>query len=125
MEVEGFSIIPYKDKRIYYVDYSALNKSKEKTIQLITHATQVYVNLPQNSVLALVNTENGYFDMDTLKVFKAEGSKTAIYEKKVAVIGVKRLIKVAYDFVVGLTNRKYRLFDTKEEALEWLVSEKD
>jgi len=121
--MEGYSVINYKNKQIHIVDYSVLNKSKEKTIKLIQYATEQYKNLPKDSVLAIVNAENFYFDMDILKVFKEEGAKTAPYEKKVAVIGVKGLIKAAYNFVVGLTRNNYKVMNSEAEAKEWLIKD--
>jgi hypothetical protein len=121
--VEGLSTISYKGKTIIYINYTDLGKSKEKTIQLLIGATEEYRKYPLKSVLALTNTTNLAFNMDVLKIFKDEGKKTAPYEKKVAAIGVKGLLKAAYNFVVGLTSKTFKVFDTELEAKEWLVSD--
>lgn len=123
-QVEGFSKITYKGKEIYYIDYSGLSKDKEKTIELIRHVTDVYEHLPKNSVLEIVKAENFLFDMSVLNIFKEEGAKTAPYEKKVAVIGVKSLPRAAYNFIVGLSRSNYKILDSLEQAKEWLVADK-
>ena len=46
------------------------------------------------------------------------------YEKRVAVIGMKGLQKVAYNFIVSLTQKDLvKAFDSELEAKEWLVKD--
>lgn len=124
--MEGLSVINCKNKEIIFVDHSVLSKDpnqKEKTIKLIKETTTEYQKRPKNSVLGLVNVEGSKFDMEILNVFKEEGGKIDPYEKKVAVYGVKGLQKAGYNFVVGLINSKYKVFETEVEAKEWLVKD--
>jgi hypothetical protein len=128
--MDGLKIINYKNKTIIYIDYTVkpgggpdtIGSSKEKTIQLLRSATDEYKKCPEGSVLALCKFEGVRFDMDVLKVFKEEGAKTKPYEKKVAVIGIKGLLKAGYNFVVGLTSNTFKAFDSEDEAKEWLVA---
>lgn len=124
---EGISTFNYKGKTIICVDYSGFasdkTTQKEKTIKLRKSVTEEYSKYPPKSVLGIVNFNNFYFDMDVLNVFKEELVKCDPYEKKAAVIGVKSLLKAAYNFVVGFTKPNYKVFDTEEEAKEWLVSD--
>ncbi|MGE5557070.1 MAG: hypothetical protein ACM3WV_00515 [Bacillota bacterium] len=124
--MEGLSLITYKGKTIVYVDYSIPGKlkSKEKTIALIQSGTDTFKKFPLRSVLAIINAESFFFDMDVVSVFRKSQNECEAYEKKVAVIGVSGLIKVAYNFIVGLTmNTKFRIFNTELEAKEWLVKD--
>jgi hypothetical protein len=124
--MEGISKIYYKNKTIYYIDYSAVENSKEKTLELLKGITEEYKRqqLPPKSVLALTNIANRQFDMDILNAFKAERERTSPYEKKVAVIGMSGLQKVAYNFIVSLTQKDLvKAFNTEIEAKEWLVSD--
>jgi hypothetical protein len=125
--MEVFSKIIYKNKMIYYLDYSAFQNDKdrkEKTLQLMKTAADTWSVQPKNSVLSLLNLNNFYFDMDILNAFKESASRTSENEKKMALIGVKGLIKTGYNFVIGLTqNSKVKVFDTEAEAKEWLVKD--
>lgn len=125
--VEGFSKITHKGKTLFYHDYSGFAKDKatqkEKTIKLRKAVTAEYTNQPPLSVLTLVNVENFYFDMDVLKAFKEEVAIEDKYERKSAIIGVKGLVKTAYNFVVGFASTKVKLFDSLEEAKDWLVKD--
>lgn len=127
--VEGLSTINHQGKSIVYIDYTSFAnldraQQKEKVLQLMRHVIETYSKYPPKSVLSLVNVENVFFDMDMLNAFKNSRNETK-YEKKLAVIGIKGLIKAAYNFVVGLTQDRssVRTFDTKQEALDWLAQD--
>ncbi|MCL6589855.1 MAG: hypothetical protein K6U80_07875 [Firmicutes bacterium] len=121
--VEGLSYIDYKGKKILYINYQPLNNDKAKVYKLIEGCAAEELRQPDKSVLALTNVEGFHFDMDVLKKFKESVAKTKIKEKKVALIGVKGLLKVAYNFVVSLTDPTTKVFDTEAEAKEWLVAD--
>lgn len=121
--MEGYSKIIYKDKTIHCFDYTNIGHSKEKVIKLIKFATEEYMKLPPKSALVLVNFTNLHLDMDVLNVFKEERLKSKLYEKKIAVMGIKGVINIGYNFIVnfgkGVEFTKY--FESETEAKEWLV----
>lgn len=122
--MEGLSTITFNNKTIYYINYSSIGQSKEKVIQLLKSVIDEYTNkrVPPNSVLALTNVTNLHFDSDIINAFKQSREKTAPYEKKLAVIGMKGLQKVAYNFIITLMQKDLvKAFDTETEAMEWLT----
>jgi hypothetical protein len=124
--MEGLSLFTYKDKEIYYINYSCLGNSKEKVLQLIEEAGEEYnsKHLPPKSVLALTNVDNLPFDMEIVNAFKEQRHKVAPYEKKVALIGLKGIQTIAYRYIISFTQHSVvRLFDFESEAKEWLVKD--
>jgi hypothetical protein len=124
--VEGLSIITYKDKEIYYIDYSGLGNSKERVLQLIYGASEEYnhKDLPPKSVLALTNVDNLSFDMEVVNTFKEQRHNVAPYEKKVAIIGLKGIQMIAYRYIISFAQHSViKLFDSEIEAKEWLVKD--
>jgi hypothetical protein len=124
--MEGISKINYKDKMIYYVDYTSVEDTDEKTIQLLQNVTLEYqiLQLPSKSVLALVNITNRQFNIKVVNAFKAEREVTTPYEKKIAIIGMDSLQEVAYNFLIGLTlGDLIKTFNSEFEAKEWLVQD--
>lgn len=122
--MEGFSIIAYKNKKIFYIDYSSFGLNIDKAFRLIRFATQEYqrLQLPPKSVLAIANLSGLYFNSDLVNVFKEEKEKTSYYEKKVAVIGLKGLQWLAYDYVTTLNSGDLvKIFKNITEAKEWLT----
>jgi hypothetical protein len=123
--MEGYSIISYNGKSIHYFDYSVIGHSNEKVIQLLQYATEEYKKLPPKSALVLVNLLNLHISMEVLSVFKEERLKSTPYEKKIAAIGMRGVIGLAYNFMVafGQGNDFIKAFDTEQQAKEWLVSD--
>jgi hypothetical protein len=125
--MEGYSKINYKNKTIYYSNYSIYQSDpdqKRKTLELLDFIQADRIKQPLNSVLALVNVANLDFDMEILKRLKENLQQTEPYDKKMALIGINGLKKTAYNFVFGLTpSPKRKSFDTELEAKEWLVKE--
>lgn len=122
--MEGFSVITYKNKQIFYIDYSGIGSTKEKVLEFLDWVAVEYKKSPPKSILALTNIENLHFDSQIIEAFKKGRNQTMPYEKRVAVIGMKGIQKVAYNFIVSLTQKDLvKAFDSEIEAKEWLVKD--
>lgn len=121
--MEGLSTIIYQNKAIIYMDYSGFGDNKESAKELIKGGTAEYKNYPLNSVLALVNVKNLRFDTEIMNLWKEEQDKSAPYEKKVAVVGMGTLQKIAYNFITRLHGNVIKAFDSEQEAKDWLVDD--
>lgn len=122
--MKEFSIIVYKGKNIHYIDYSNFCTSKEKTLQLLKYSIEECKNSEPKSTLTLINVVNLSFDMEIINAFQDSIGETFPYVKKLAVIGLAGLQKVAYNFIIKLS-QKYliKAFDTELEAKEWLTDD--
>lgn len=121
--MDEIKMMTYKDKEYFYVDYTGLMNSKEKIIRLIIESGEEYRKKPLKSVLALVNVGNARFDSEILRIFKENQDKSEPYEKRVAVIGLDTLKRIAYNFIAGSNKSFIRAFESEEEAKEWLVQD--
>lgn len=120
--MERLSKIIYKGKEIIYVDYSNFKLDKMKTFNLVFNCANEYMKYPLKSVLAIVNLTNLYFDTDIIDAFKMTQEQTTPHQKRVALIGIKGLQLLAYNYIVHLNYRdKVRIFNNILEAKEWLV----
>lgn len=112
--MEGFSTITYKDKKIFYIDYSSFGLNIDKAIRLLRFATQEYqrLQLPPKSVLAIANISGLYFNSELINAFKEEKEKTSYY-KKIAVIGLKGLQRLRYKYITHLNSKdSIKIFKT-------------
>ena len=120
--MDGLSKITYKGKEIIYVDYSGFKFDKTKTFNLVYGAANEYMKYPSNSVLAIVNLTNLYFDNDIINAFKVTQEATVPYEKKIALIGIKGLQVLAYKYIIHEKSRDMvKFFNNVLVAKEWLV----
>ena len=125
--MEGFSKIIYKGKEIFYVDYSSFGLDINKALKLIRYATEEYerLQLPLKSVLAIVNLSDLHFDTALVNAFREEKGETAYYEKRVTIIGLKGLQRIAYCYAVNINSKDFvKFFKNIIEAKEWLIREK-
>jgi hypothetical protein len=78
---------------------------------------------PPGSCLTLTDVAGVTFDGEVVKAFKgmAEGNKD--YVRAGALINIAGLQKVIYTGIVIFTKRNLQIFDTREEALEWLSTQ--
>ena len=75
------------------------------------------------SVRTLNDLEGGEFSSETTKVFSELVAKNRPYVVRGALIGIKGMRFFAYQSVVSLTNRPLKLFNDRQQALDWLVQE--
>ncbi len=122
--MEGISTISYKNKSIIYIDYSVAGTDKDKILQLIKAGTEEYRKHPPKSVISLLNVANVRFDMDVVNALSESRPLSGPYEKKIAIIGLKGLLKVIYNAVVQLAQREaIKIFESEAEAKEWLAAD--
>ncbi|NLW46566.1 MAG: hypothetical protein GXY86_04410 [Firmicutes bacterium] len=122
--MDGLSKITYKGKEIIYVDYSGFKFDKIKTFNLVYGSANEYMKYPFKSVLAIVNLTNLYFDNDIINAFKVTQEAATYHEKKVALIGIKGLQVLAYNYIIHMKYRDMvKVFNNISDAKEWLVSD--
>jgi hypothetical protein len=124
MAMDGISTINNQGKKIYVVRFSAVGKTKEETLGLISAIDEEFEKNPPNSVLALIDLKGAFFHFDTFKNFKNLGGSSHQYDKKIAIIGLLGLMKAGFKTVASSDkNNKVRAFDSEQEAMKWLASD--
>jgi hypothetical protein len=116
--VEVVQILEYKGKRIIYMDFT--NIDRKKSAEILEQIKPTIKAEPLNSVLTLVNVTGLVFSTEMLKAFKEFTEHNKPYVKAGAVVGIKGIQKIAYDAVMKFSERQLPLFETVDEAKEWL-----
>ena len=117
----GHEIIKYKGKSILFADYSTC-KNKEEIFALLESSVEVLSNSPEK-LRVLINVERVSGTREFQKRAKELGEKTEDKVLKRAVLGITGLKKVLLMGFNNFTKKKAHPFDTKEEALEFLVAD--
>lgn len=73
------------------------------------------------SVCTLNDLEGAEFSGETVRIFSELAAKNRPYVVRGALIGIKGMRFFAYQTVIKATNRPFKLFNSRDEALEWLV----
>ena len=119
---ERITVIQHKGKEILCVDYSNL-KAKE-SVELTEQLPEAVDKISELRIL--VDGTNSQGSLESMAAFKglfeelgqADVPKSGM---RAAGLGASGLGKILFDGLVRLSPIPIRLFDTKEEALDWLA----
>ncbi|MHB8088447.1 MAG: SpoIIAA family protein [Anaerolineaceae bacterium] len=112
--------LSYKGKSIVLADVS--KSGPEEAARVFDEAIQVITKLPLKSVLLITDSTDAKYNQDTSNVTKRFSSTISPHILGSAVVGADNLKKVMVSTLRLLTKRDIRTFDTREQAMDWLVS---
>ncbi len=115
------NFIEHKGKQILYEDFS--NTKLDEYVAALDEAAAIIRAQPPHSVLALADINGITFNKEMLDRMKDFIATNTPYIKAVAVIGVQGLLSVALQTVARFAGREMHTFDSKEAAMDWLVSQ--
>ncbi len=118
-----FYPIEYKGKTVYCSDWTNLDEAKEIT-NVIEYTTSKVVEMDTYGLLEIVDISKSYAIREGMRAARTSAQTTDKYSKKKALIGLNSKAKqVLFNFVNQVLGKKMVVFETKEEALEWLVKD--
>jgi len=104
----------YKGEKFLYIDMSKC--SAEEMYVVIAKAEEIIRNQPEKSVFSLTDVTDAWFDPEVNDAMKEFLSGNKPYVVAAAVVGVTG------SKIMKIFGRKLVLFDTTEQAKEWLVN---
>ncbi len=114
-------ILEHKGKKIHYMNFSSCDR--RRMVAAIEEIEPQIEKEPANSILTLVDVDGIIFNTEILKAFKEFTEHNKPHVKAGAVLGIKGVQKIAYDAVMRFSNRNLPIFETIEEAKDWLVQQ--
>jgi len=120
--MSGLSWISYKGKKILYTDYGSSHEENMKLLEKQGKYEEVHPDL-----LIISNYEGTVATQEYIQKVREYGKKfrkdrkTNVKNAALGITGVKKTLFDTYLFFSGDTQTK--LFNTIEEAKEWLVSD--
>ena len=113
--------ITHQGKQILFIDVT--NCAAEDVIELLTEVQRMVTSQPRNSVLTLSDLTGAQFSRATITRMKEVAVFDRPYVKRAALVGTQSLPKVFYEGLKTFSQREFRRFKTREEAMDWLVRE--
>jgi len=117
-------IIYHANQRIFSINFEGL-KTAEEFAMVIKLSKDYIRNQPKSSVVALTNMQGMHFNKEVRDLIAEFISGNKPYMKVSAAFGIGPLLRIVYNGVTKLTGRDVRAFDTKEQALNWLISRQE
>lgn len=124
MNTKGARFVEYRGKQIYYVDYSNITSNSE-FLEIIkqTNAFREKTKAEgKRNLLMLVDITGSFVYGEVLDEIKKAGKFTKELTSKEAVVGVTGAKKILLMVVQTFTKMNLKVFDTVEEAQNWLVA---
>lgn len=120
-------MIQHKDKEIYYIDYSNIKNSGEflKTIVETGAFREKIKAAGKKDLLVLVNIQGSYLNIEILDELKKAGRIIKEITRKEAIIGITGYKKILLQIVQTFTNLHFKVFNSLEEAKNWLTEEEN
>jgi hypothetical protein len=110
----------YKGKTILLEDFSDMRPG-QVFFDNLRKAQYLIRSRPLESVLALFDATGSTFNVEVLSALKDFVKGNTPHIKCSAVVGIKGLMQVGLAAVGKVAGRPFRLFDTREKALEFLA----
>lgn len=114
-------LVEYKGKQILFLDFSHC-AGKEEFLPIIDAAKLWLQHKEALSVLTLTDVTDAHFNTEVINLMKDLTLHNKPYVKAGAIVGITRpLMKLAYNVVMAFSQRTLPIFDTHDEAKEWLI----
>ena len=113
--------IDHHGQPIYMLDCSGC--TPQEIGEIIDECARQVRSQPHNSVLTLTIAGGGKFDNDTVTRLKELTTGNAPYVRKAAVVGMTGLYKVVLIAVSMFSKREFHLFDTVDDAKNFLIKD--
>jgi len=115
--------VEYKGHQILLVDMSHCTPREVERISLLVPS---YVTVePRGSVLLLADFTGAQFDRIAIDRLKESAVFDRPHLKRSAWVGIDRLPRVFYEHIKTFSQRDLPAFNTREEAMDWLVSDEE
>jgi hypothetical protein len=114
-------VISHNGKQILLVDLSHCSTAEvEKTVRALP---EVVTSQALSSVLMLADFTEAAFDQEALRAMKEAAVFNKPYIKKTAWVGAQSFPEVFRENLQSFSRRDFPTFNSRQEALEWLVAD--
>ena len=115
--------IVWKGVGVLHLDYANFKQDIEALREEVRQADEEIQREPKGSVLVLIDLRDTVSSGAVVTLFMESSALTSPYIRKHALIGVTGMKRFLADKVAKLTRRPMRLFDTPEQAFDWLIKD--
>jgi hypothetical protein len=118
---ERISFFQHKGKSVMFIDFS--HCQPKDVLPLLNQIQMTVARHERNSVLILTDMTDAHIDRTGAQRMKEVLVLDTPYVKRSAWLGIQSIPKAFIDNFKSFSHRELTFFDTREQALEWLVGE--
>ena len=94
-----------------------------QVIKIVNEVKRTVTSQPRDSVLTLIDLTGAHVNRDAITRFKEVAVYDRPYVKRAAFLGADSLPKVYFEALKTFSRREFHRFNTREEAMDWLVKD--
>jgi hypothetical protein len=113
--------IEHAGRRVLFINYSHCDVAMLKAVAEEGH--RAIAQEEPDSVLTLNDVTGTTFDKESVAVLQEKVAANARYVRRAAVVGISGLQRLIYEGVQAFSRRRIPNFESRQEALSWLVKE--
>lgn len=114
--------LEHKGQRILIQDLTD-STSVEMNIKIFDRTQDIILSQPPKSVRLLSIFTNAHYSPEAVDRLKQFSKTVTPYMAASAAVGIAGIKKIIYNSLIRLTGRNIMLFDTVEQALDWLAEQ--
>lgn len=112
--------IEHNGKQVLFLDFSYCQP--EEVIEIMDECKRIVTAQPKESVLTFSDMTEGQFTKDGIQRMKEVAAYDRPFVKRAALMGSHPASDVVHKSIMDFSQRNFRRFETREEALDWLTS---
>ena len=117
--MDRIRFVTYRDQRIMLLDFT--NCSADEVASISESAPDIITNEPMNSLLVVADFSGAEFDRDAIERIKVSMAIDRLHIKRAAWVLTENLPKTLYESIRNFTARDFPVFNTREEALDYVA----
>jgi hypothetical protein len=121
--MERVRFIEHEGKQVLLLDFTEC--TPDDVFDMMSETQRIVTAQPPQSVLTLSDLSGGQFTREAVRRMKEVAALDRPHVKRAAMVGVESLPKVFYKGIMEFSARNFPAFNTRKEALAWLVKEED
>lgn len=119
---ERVTWITFEGKRLLFIDFGGIKTREELQSTLNVIISEVNTQ-PKNSILYLVNMENGYVTPQVMPMYKESAQAVQPYIKAWAMFGINRIKAMIVDLLKKSISLDAEIFQSRDDACNWLINQ--
>jgi hypothetical protein len=120
--MERTRLIEHRGRQVLLLDYSGIRDPAE-ALRYIEESKRIVEKHPPKSLRVLTDSTDSHYDGTVVQALKELARHDEPFVFASAVVGVVGLKKVVLTGVNLFSKRKIVMFDSRQEALDWLVEQ--
>ena len=117
--MDRLRFITHQGRQILLIDLT--NCSAEDVMKIAGEVQRMVTAQPRDSTLSLSDLTGAQFSRSAFTRMKEVAVFNRPYVKRAAIVGGESLPKVFYEALKTFSRREFPRFQTRQEAMDWLV----